>query len=231
MKRVLTGSSLKAVVIILLAVSSMRSLAQTLEFAVHADPVISWMSSNESEYVGEGARAGFDIGLDVFHFFDQNYAVSSGISIISAGGRQSVAENHTMVFNNFTQLVPAGDEIRYNLSYINIPAGLRLKTDPVGYLTYFADLGFDFRILLKSTVDIPSMQISNENASNEVKGMNAGWHIGGGIQYELGFNVNLIGGLSYGQDFFDVTKDLNDVYQQKDRSGLRMFRIIMGIRF
>ncbi|MFZ2286424.1 MAG: porin family protein [Bacteroidales bacterium] len=231
MNLVYTRSFLKTLAVIVLTASSARGTAQTLEFAVHTDPVISWMGSNESEYIREGARAGFDIGLSVLHYFDANYAVSSGISIISAGGRQSVTEDHTMVFNNFTQIVPAGNEIKYNLSYINFPAALRLKTDQVGYLTYFTDIGFDIRLLLKSTVDIPAMQISNENARNEVKGLNAGWHIGGGVEYELGINATLVGGLSYAQDFFDVTKDLEDVHQPEDRSGLRMFRIIMGIKF
>jgi hypothetical protein len=186
------------------------------------------MGSNESEYVGEGSRAGFDIGLNVRHFFADNYAVSSGISFISAGGRQSLTEDHTMVFNNFTQFIPEGNEIKYNLRYINIPAGLRLQTNQVGYLTYFTDLGFDIRLLLKSTVD---MQISNENARTEVYGMNAGWHLGGGIEYELGIDISLIAGLSYAQDFFDVTKDLEDVYQPEDRSGLRMIRIRLGLKF
>ncbi len=223
--------SLRALAVILLAASSMRGIAQELEFAIHADPVISWMGSNESEYVGEGARAGFDIGLNVRHFFDDNYAVSSGISFISAGGRQSLTEDHTMVFNNFTQFIPEGNEIKYNLRYINIPAGLRLQTNQVGYLTYFTDLGFDIRLLLKSTVDIPAMQISNENAKTEVYGMNAGWHLGGGIEYELGIDLSLIAGLSYAQDFFDVTKDLEDVGQPEDKSGLRMIRIRLGLKF
>lgn len=231
MNRAYTRSSLRTLAVILLAASSVRGISQELQFALHADPVIAWMGSNESEYVSEGTRAGFDIGLNVLHFFDENYAVSSGISLISAGGRQSLTVDHTMVFNNFTQFIPAGTEIKYNLRYINIPAGLRLQTNQVGYLTYFTDLGFDFRLLLKSTVDIPAMQISNENARNEVYGLNAGWHIGGGIEYELGIDASLIAGLSYAQDFFDATKDLGDVYQPEDRSGLRMIRIILGIKF
>jgi hypothetical protein len=62
-------------------------LSQELKFAVHADPVISWMGSNESEYTVKEHRAGFDIGLNVLHYFAENYAISSGISFISAGGK------------------------------------------------------------------------------------------------------------------------------------------------
>lgn len=234
MKRVYNKSVLRALTILLLAALPLRGISQKLEFVVHADPVISWMGSNASEYQGEGAKAGFDIGLNVLHFFAENYAVSSGISFISAGGRQSVTEDHFMVFTNLKPIVTAGDEIKYNLHYMNIPLGVRLQTNQIGYLTYFTDIGFDIRMLLKSTVDLPKRDqgpIKNENAKNEVYGMNAGWHITVGIEYELGIETSLIAGLGFGQDFFDFTKDLKDANQPKDRSGLRMVKFRLGVKF
>lgn len=205
--------------------------AQDLKFAVHADPVISWIGSNESEYTNEGVKPGVDIGLNVIHFFADNYAISTGISLISAGGRQSSTQADTLVFTNFNQVVEEGTEVKYNLQYMNIPIGLRLQTNQVGYLTYYTDMGFDLRLLIKSTIDISAIGIDHENARNEVYGMNAGWHIGAGLEYELGIDLSLIAGLSYAQDFFDITKDLEDVHQVEDRSGLRMIRVRLGIKF
>ena len=231
MKSIFKSSFLRVLAILLLTALSPRGTSQYLKFAIHADPVISWMGSSEPAYKGEGIKAGLDIGLNVLHYFADNYAISSGISIITAGGRQSTDEPHTLVFNNFTQTVNPGDEIRYNLRYMSIPLGIRLQTNQVGYHTYFTDLGFDIRILLKSTIDIPAMQISRENSRNEVYGLNAGWHLGGGIEYELGIDASIVAGISYAQDFFDLTKDLKDVYQTDDRSTLRMLSIILGFKF
>jgi hypothetical protein len=137
-----------------------------------------------------------------------------------------------MVFNNLTPKVNAGDEMIYNLSYLNIPLGVRLQTNQVGYLTYFTDLGFDIRMLLKSTVDLPVSSegpINKENAKNEVHGMNAGWHFTFGVEYELGIATSIIAGLGYDSDLFDVTKDLQN--QPDDRSGLRMVRFRLGVKF
>ncbi len=233
MKRVFNRSALRALTVILLAAVSVKGISQELEFVVHVDPVISWMGTNSSDYINEGVRPGFNIGLKVHHYFDDHYAISTGISLISAGGRQSVIEPHRMIFNNLQPQVLTGDEIRYNLRYMNIPIGLRLKTDQIGYLTYFTDIGFDIRMLVKSTVDLPANQppVDNENARKEVFGLNAGWHIHAGVEYDLNVDLTLVGGLGYDQDFFDVTKDLKDVEQPEDRSGLRMLRIMMGIKF
>lgn len=225
-------TAFRALALMVAAALSARTNSQELVFVVHADPVISWIGSNESEYMSEGAKAGYDIGLNVLRYFAENYAISSGISFISAGGRQSATEPHTMVFKNLDPPpLPAGEEMNYNLKYMNIPFGIRLQTNQVGYLTYFTDMGFDIRMLLKSTVDLPTLQIFDENAKTEVYGLNAGWHIGGGIEYELGIDASIIAGISYAQDFFDVTKDLEDANQHEDRSGLRMFRIRLGIKF
>ncbi|MCU0458851.1 MAG: PorT family protein [Bacteroidales bacterium] len=232
MKRMFNRTAIRALTIVLAAVLTARAYSQELIFVVHADPVISWIGSNESEYVSEGAKAGYDIGLNVLHYFAENYAISSGISFISAGGRQSSTEPHTMVFKNLDPpTLPPGEEMKYDLKYMNIPVGIRLQTNQVGYLTYYTDMGFDIRMLLKSTVDLPTLQIFDENAKTEVYGMNAGWHIGGGVEYELGIDASIIAGISYAQDFFDVTKDLEDVNQHDDRSGLRMFRIRLGLKF
>lgn len=231
MKRVINRLSTSVMPVILLLTVTDRAFTQDLTFGLHADPIISWMGSNSSSYTNNGVKAGFSMGLNVLYYFDENYAFSTGIGYLGAGGRQSAKESHTMVFNNFTQVVAAGDEMKYNLKYMNLPLGIRLQTNQIGYFRYFTDIGFDMRILLKSTVDILANEISNENAAKEVFGMNAGWHIHAGLEYELNIDLSLLAGIGYDQDFFDVTKDLKDVYQPKDRSGLRMFSFRFGIRF
>jgi hypothetical protein len=217
--------------ILLITVSAVRVTAQDFEFGIHADPLICWMSTNSHEYNSEGVKPGFSLGLSVLHYFDDNYAISSGIGFITAGGRLSAVEQHVMVFSNFTELVAAGDEMVYNLRYLNIPVGFRLRTNQIGYFTLFTDLGLDIRALLNASVNIPQNQISKEKANTEVRAMNLGWHINAGIEYELGIKSSLVAGLGFEEDFFDVTKDLADVFQPKDKSGLRMVRIKLGIKF
>src|SRR5665647_1933862 len=176
MKRIMNRLPVKAMAILILVTFTKQGVAQEIKFLAHADSLITWMSSNGSDYSSQGARAGYDLGLNVLYYFRENYAASTGVSFLAAGGRQSAFEDHLMVFNNFTEDVAPGEEMTYNLRYINIPLGLRLQTTPSGTMTYFTDIGLDIRALLKSTLDLPADAISDENAKTEVYGLNAGWH-------------------------------------------------------
>ena len=222
---------MRTLVLILLVTLTVPGISQEIKFVAHADPLITWMSSNGSDYSSMGAKAGLDLGINVLYYFKENYAASSGLSFLAAGGRQSAFDDHEMVFGNFTREVAPGEEMTYNLRYLNIPVGARLQTTPTGSMTYFTDLGFDIRVLLKSTVDLPSDDISDENARTEVYGMNAGWHATFGLEYELNMETSLVAGLGFARDFFDVTKDLENVFQPEDRSRLSMFRFRLGVKF
>lgn len=216
---------------ILLIAATGEGNGQKLRFSVNADPVVSWMRSSSQHYEKVGPYAGVALGLNMQYYFADNYAFSTGISLLNTGGRQSSTDLQTMVFNNYTQEVSPGEEVVYNLRYLNIPAGLRLQTNQVGYLTFFTDLGIDLRFLLRSTVDLPGYQIENEVAHKEVYGINAGWHVMAGVEYELGIKSSLVGGIGFDEDFFDLTKDLTDYQQEQDRSALRILRLRLGIKF
>lgn len=231
MKRKNSSAITRMLFILLLSSLTLTGISQNLRFGVHCDPMITWMRSNSPEYNNEGARAGLSFGLNVLHYFDDNYALSTGVGFIIAGGRQSAEDLHVMVFNNASPSVPAGDEMIYHLRYLNIPAGFRLRTNQIGYLTLFTDLGLDMRFMLRSSVDIPQEQYFDEIAKNEVYGMNLGWHISAGIEYAIGRSTALVAGLGFDEDFFDITKDLEEVHQPVDRTGLNMVRIKFGIIF
>jgi hypothetical protein len=217
--------------ILLFAALTVNGFSQKIEFGVRADALITWMSSNSEAYKNEGTVPGFSLGLDVYYPLSERFSVSSGIGLLSSGGRQSAVEDHTMVFNNIDTVVNAGEEMKYNLRYLNIPGGLRARTNRDEGLNFFGDLGIDLRLLLRSKVDIPSLQISDEIAQNEVFAMNMGWHINGGIEYELGSDLLFLAGIGYDADFFDVTEDLENADQPDDRSKIRMIRIRFGLKF
>ena len=202
---------------------------QKLTFGIHADPSICWLAPDIKEITNDGARPGFNFGLTVNKYFTDNYSFSTGISIIQAGGRLVSTETTIMEFDNFDDTVLPGDPITYKINYVAIPIGLKLQTNQIGYLTFFSDLGLDPKIVTGGKIDIPSLDISKENANNELRLFNMSYHITAGVEYSLGGTTALILGLNFDNNFLDITKDNGTQITDKVSHKIVSFRL--GVNF
>ncbi len=202
---------------------------QKITFGVHADPVISWFSSDIKEITNNGARAGINFGLNFNRYFSPNYSFSSGISIINGGGSLTSSETTVMEFTNFSSSVAPGEQVIYKIQYLAIPLGLKLQTNQIGYLTYFTDLGLDPKVVIGGKCDIPSLDIKGEKATNELNSFNLSYHITAGVEYSLGGTTALVFGLSFDNNFLDITTD--NVNQLKDKIGHKLLSFRIGVNF
>lgn len=205
---------------------------QLIRFGIHADPVISWFSSDVSTIKNKGARPGFNFGLTYNKYFTSNYSFSGGISLISAGGRLVSSDTTLMEFadlKNRTATVLPGESVVFKIQYLAIPVGLKLQTNQIGYITFFTDLGLNPKIVVRGRADIPSLGIKDDNAMRELNRFNVSYHITGGIEYSMGGTTALVLGLNFDNNFLDITRDIgkqpNDIVSHK----LLSFRI--GINF
>ncbi len=202
---------------------------QKISFGIHADPAISWFSSDIKTVRNDGARPGFNFGLTFNRYFTPNYSFSTGISLLSAGGRLVSNDTTEMTFTNFTSTVYPGNPVIYRIQYLAIPVGLKLQTNQIGYLTFFTDLGIDPKIVIGGKADIPSIDISGENAVNELKLFNLSYHVTAGIEYSLGGSTALVLGLNFDNNFLDITKENGDQLNDKISHKIVSFRI--GVNF
>lgn len=209
--------------------SGQQEKERKISLGIHADPAVSWFSSDVKEVESDGARPGFCFGLVFNRYFTHNYSFSTGISLLNAGGRVVSSSETIMSFPNTTHTVLADKPVTYKIQYLVIPIGLKLQTNQIGYISYFTDLGLDPKIVLNGKVDIPSLDLKGENASEELKMFNMGYHITGGIEYSLGGSTAIILGLNFDNNFLDITKD-NGV-QPKDKLSQKIISFKFGVNF
>jgi hypothetical protein len=202
---------------------------QIISFGIHADPVISWFSTDISKVKNDGARPGFSFGLTFNRYFTPNYSFSTGISLVNAGGRLVSSDTTVINFSNFKSTVLPGNPVVYKIQYLVIPIGLKLQTNHIGYLRFFSDLGLDPKIVVSRKADIPYLRISGENASDELRMFNLSYHIAGGIEYLLGGTTALVLGLHFDNNFLDITKDNGK--QPSDNVSHKMLSFRFGINF
>ena len=201
---------------------------QSISFGIHANPTVGWFSSDNNTVKSKGARAGINFGLTLNKYFADNYAISTGISLISVGGSLAHNDSITLKLNKPTG-VSAGGKVMYNIEYLVLPIGLKLKSNQIGYITLFADLGLDPKLTLGGKVKIPSLDISKEKANSELKNVSMGYHATGGIEYSLGGSSAVVVGINFESNFTDITKDTNG--QPNDKILHKMFGLFLGFHF
>jgi len=222
----------------ILILSSFSLNAQTgaltnLKIGIHTDPMIGWFGSDNSTIANKGARPGFNFGVSFNKYFGPNYAFSTGINIISAGGRL-ISSDTTIFYLSHSQTlklvkVNPGEAIVYKIQYLSVPLGLKLQTNQIGYITFFTDLGVDPKVVIGGKADIPSRSIKGENALEEIRMFNMSYHIIAGIEYEVGGNTAMVLGLGFDNNFFDITKEKGN--QPVDKISHKLLSFRLGVNF
>jgi hypothetical protein len=216
----------KYLILSIFVLSSLGIFAQNMRFTVFADPKFSWMSPDLKDVTSEGSKLGINIGLNVDNYFAKNYAFMTGVSIDNTGGKLKYDFDKEIKTNSSADdTIPAGSVLDYKLQYINIPLGLKFKTNQIGYTTFYTHLGINGGIKIKATGEVDNFELNNENISDEVKLFTLGYFIGAGVEYSIAGSTAIVVGLTYTNGFIDITPDKNN------KVTLSNFAIRLGILF
>ena len=212
------------VVFLMLGIGVLKS--QGIRFGIIANPEVSWMGADIKSIENSGTRLGFNVGMTMENYFAENYAFVTGISICGQGGKLSYTEDSLVYMVHSDQIsIPAGSKVDYKLQYVEIPVGLKFKSNEIGYVTFFAKLGFTGQFNIKARATDSQKNLEDDNISEEINLLNLGYHFGGGIEYSLGANTALVVGITYTNGFLDVTS------RSKDKVTLNKVSLHLGVMF
>jgi hypothetical protein len=210
--------------LIILAFSS-QIFSQKLSFSVVVDPMITWMKTNEKNIQRDGFNFGYNIGLVMDKYFTDDYAISTGLNILNTGGTLHYLDSMDFDFGSGRDTLPGGTTVKYNLQYITIPFSIKLNSTEIGYTTMFAHLGINNHINIRSTADVPSLDISEEDIKNEINMFLMSFFIGGGAEFSFGGNFAVLGGIYLTGAIWDLTTN-------KDyRAYINMISLRLGVKF
>ena len=146
-----------------------------------------------------------------------------------AGGKLVSSDTTVLEFSKSKVTLLPGNPVVYKIQYLVVPIGLKLQTNQIGYVTYFTDLGLDPKIVISRKADIPSQNITDENASNELRLFNLSYHVTAGIEYSMGGSTALVFGLNFDNNFLDITKDNGS--QPADKVSHKILSFRFGVNF
>ena len=233
--------------------------AQGFKFGVHVDPMISLMASNDKKNVApNGANMAFGFGVEMEYYFSdgENYAFTFGGNFaLNKGGKlnyedggkifmrseldnEMYIDNRTNISANVSQTpgtelpLVAGTNVRYNINYIEVPFGLKLRTNELGqsYLRAFFHLPIvtvGVPVSARGTVDAPrttgsvtpppgyyTPEISKgENIYKDINFLQLSLGTGAGVESSPNEDggLRLVGGFYYNYGFIDTVKK-NQLY-------------------
>ncbi|MEQ9186104.1 MAG: outer membrane beta-barrel protein [Cryomorphaceae bacterium] len=218
-----------AVVAALIGFSATSVLAQESDmddrkfrFGLHASPNLGWVRPNIPEFDKSGlqARLGFGYGLIMDFKFSEspNYLFSTGVNLTTNGGGLiepwdsldvvQVNDSTTSANYFFGKL-----DRTYRYQYVNIPILLKMRTNEVGYMTYFAAVGFDVGVRTRAFVNddytweqsgLTPPDQKDINFQKNTQLFRLGINITGGGEFNLSGKTNLYVGIGYHNHFTNM---------------------------
>ncbi len=188
-----------------------------LRFGLKVAPSMSWMKPDLKSIDKKGMTLGFNYGLmtDFSLSGNGNYAFSTGLEVSTVGGKlnyPNVVEQDSTDYYGMTLRT-------FNLKYVNLPLQLKLRTNEIGYMTYFGsfgiDAGFNFKakatdehtLRKKQTGDVdPPITPTEEDivVNKDVSFFRVALVIGAGFEYNLSGNTSLLLGVTFNNGFNNV---------------------------
>jgi len=221
---------MKKIILYLTAVVlTTTAMAQSKKWkiALHVDPNVSWIKPDSKYITGGDNMMNFGFGVAIDKMFTDNYAIGTGFNVINCGGQLSYFQERITDSGARTVAFMKRD---YKLKYAEIPITLKLRTNEIGYLTYWAQVGVGLGINIKAKsndeIDYKKVNISTnadslrwadatsildesieaEDIGDDIGIFRTSLIIGGGIEYNLSGDASIVAGVLFDNAFNNILK-------------------------
>jgi len=203
--------------------------AQTKQWkiALHVDPNVSWLKPDDKNLTAGDNKLNFGFGVSIDKMFTDNYAIGTGFNLFNTGGQLSYFDER---ITDDGQRTIASMNRTYMLKYAEVPITLKLRTNEIGYITYWAQVGVGLGVNIKSKSDdvidykklengtnpdslrwsdatlIADESIEDEDIGRDISIFRSSLIIAGGIEYNLSGDASIVAGVCLNNAFSNVLK-------------------------
>lgn len=222
---------------------------QKFRFGLQASPLIGWMNPETEDYKNDGIKMGFNWGGMVEYYFTKNYCIKTGFSITNIGGKLKY-NDYWVNKEGLTPSLPTTPPTRiagvlsrnYSLKYLEIPLGIKFKTNEIGYLTYFGHIGistsFNTSAKADDTYDYVTPPATNvqqvwdkRDIKKDVVFFRESLLVGLGVEYGITKTTSLISSLTFNNGFTDILRGTNILVNKPHRSTSNYIELSIGVLF
>lgn len=229
------------------------SISDKIRVGIYTSPGISWAKPFGSDLTKGKPRFGIDFGFTVEYWFTKNYGFTTGLAG-AFEGCNIAGRNRFEVTDTLGNVLRTVNE-KYNFAYVELPAYLKLKTNPIkgGKFNIWGQVGFTLNITAsaRATYNNPiplnnpvngvyEVTIEKENIlkkSNSVSSSIDGFRsnfidfrlgAGAGFEYKFDDRTSLVVGLLYHNGFIN---NIIDHDAKKEPIVMRFMSLRLGVLF
>ncbi|MDA3911009.1 MAG: porin family protein [Bacteroidales bacterium] len=207
---------------VLFALISSTAFSQ-ISGGLFVGPNLSWFGVDSKMQSNEGVRPGYEFGAWSDFPLSDNFVFNLAIKYNDIGGTMSYQYGSIIDLYDINRIdiIAAGENIKYNLSYLSIPIGFKGKTNEIGFMSYFMKAGIAPMINLKGMADVTVD--SNDLITKNISPISMSWYMGAGFEWSLSGNTRFVTEIVYNGGILDFVRNKNDeltidVFEDDDKT-------------
>ncbi|WP_170227056.1 porin family protein [Luteibaculum oceani] len=161
---------------------------------LHFSPNFGWLKTDSDQFENDGSVFNYSYGLITELNFgaNNNYALLSGLNVFNQSGA-----------------IKSGDtlQVKQKVQFIELPTVIKLKSNEVGYMTYFGKFGLSNKFKIAGEQEVGDSKINNKS---DLLFFSASLLVGIGAEYNLSGNTSFVAGLDFHNGFTNLYKKKAD---------------------
>jgi hypothetical protein len=216
----------KVFIAISIVMISISSYAQKIQGGLNGFSNLTWLKSNVSTYSNDGLKLGFSWGVFIDYQLAKNYFFSPSLQFLYGGAKLEITSDE------FTQ------HNKYRLNYVSLPLTIKMKTNEIGYFTYFGQFGIDPSFMIKAMADIQtdstftssSYLQEDVNVKSDMFPIRLALIVGLGCEYNFIGNTSLVTSVTFNNGFVNILKN-NSITETDEHANMHYLALNVGIKF
>ncbi len=211
---------------------SASAQVKPFQFGFKLTPSIGWFSPDADGYDSDGGKMGFSWGFVSEIALTQNYKFVTGFSFNYLNGKMKFP--YAMDIDGATE---TGTLRRsYNLQYIDLPLLIKMRTNDLGPIRFYGQIGFVTSVRLKANADDlfsynGSSNTADVNVSDDFTLFKESMLVGFGVEYPIDESTFLTGGINFNKGLTNMMKGKNPATGVEQSATISAFEFQLGIIF